>query len=60
MLKGDYFKALAELRELEMVVDAYLSNSDGNISEEIVIFLLVNLGICFNRYHLYDDAFSCF
>lgn len=60
MVKGEYFKALKELRELEMIVDVFLENCEADLNEETVIFLLINLGICFFRYGFYDDAFSCF
>jgi hypothetical protein len=60
MTKKDYVHALICFREAEMIVDIYLEHSEEELNDEVVLFLLVNLGICFYHYAFFDDAFSCF
>lgn len=53
-------EAVFQLRNAEILIDTFMQVSDGNVEEELILAVLLNLGICFYKTGLFDDAYSCF
>lgn len=40
-------------------MNAYISN-DGKVNQDVLIFIKINLGICFYKIGLLEEAYTCF
>lgn len=52
-------EAVYQLRSAEVLIDKYMVE-DGRISTELMLGVVMNLGICFYKASLFDEAYSCF
>ena len=58
LLKENYKDSLLNLRKADIILNAYVSN-DGRVSQNILIFVKMNLGICFYKIGLLEEAYTC-
>ncbi|EAR97826.2 hypothetical protein TTHERM_00277110 (macronuclear) [Tetrahymena thermophila SB210] len=59
LCKDDLKSALLNLRRSDIIMNAFIAN-EGQIDMSILYFVKVNLGICFYKIGLLEEAFTCF
>lgn len=52
-------EAILSLRNAEVLIDTYMAE-DGRVSIHLMLAVVINLGICFYKAGLFDEAYSCF
>lgn len=52
-------EAIYNFRKAEIIIDSY-NRLQGHVSQELILFIVINMGTCFYKVNLYDEAFSCF
>ncbi|KAL4503197.1 hypothetical protein ABPG72_000803 [Tetrahymena utriculariae] len=60
LLMQDYKQALICLKKSEILMNTFVNKADGKIESEILLFIKANLGICFYRIGLLQEAFNNF
>lgn len=53
-------EAVCHLRNGEILIDTFMQVSEGSVSAELMLAVVLNLGICFYKVGLFDEAYSCF
>ncbi|KAL4499167.1 hypothetical protein ABPG72_006753 [Tetrahymena utriculariae] len=59
LCKDDLKGALLNLRRSDIIMNAFIAN-EGQIDMSILYFVKINLGICFYKIGLLEEAFTCF
>ncbi|KAL4454738.1 hypothetical protein ABPG74_021943 [Tetrahymena malaccensis] len=59
LCKDDLKSALLNLRRSDIIMNAFIAN-EGQIDMSILYFVKINLGICFYKIGLLEEAFTCF
>lgn len=52
-------EAVIQLRNAEVLIDSYMA-INGRVSTYLMLAVVINLGICFYKSGLFDEAYSCF
>ncbi|EAS00217.1 hypothetical protein TTHERM_00215920 (macronuclear) [Tetrahymena thermophila SB210] len=60
LLMQDYKQALICLKKSEILMNTFVNKAEGKIESEILLFIKANLGICFYRIGLLQEAFNNF
>ena len=59
LIHENYKDGLLNLRKADIILNAYISN-EGKVSQDILILIKVNLGICFYKIGLLEESYTCF
>ncbi|KAL4428910.1 hypothetical protein ABPG74_017500 [Tetrahymena malaccensis] len=52
-------ESIQQFRNAEVLIDTYMQQ-EGKVSTDLMLAVVINLGICFYKAGLFDEAYSCF